>query len=108
MEKLSKARIELEEGRRKLLEKQAKVRDIINSVHEDASEDACYLKVSVLSILDGRNDEEHDEEEMIVGSGDAWDSNHVTEQIVRPLFIPPIYLLTIYPVPPRISFRCII
>jgi hypothetical protein len=68
VEKLTKARIELEEDRRKLIQKQAMVREVAISYLVSDPERKHGLRESVLTILDGSQDSESDSEVEDMGS----------------------------------------
>jgi len=68
VDKLSKARIELEEGRRILVQKQAMVREAALSYSVSDTEREYALRDSVLAILGGSHDSESDSEVEDMGS----------------------------------------
>ncbi|KAF8574944.1 TBC-domain-containing protein [Ramaria rubella] len=62
VEKLNRARIELEEGRRKLLEKQSKVREAVVSCLDTDPEHEYGLRASVLALLNDHQSDGSDSE----------------------------------------------
>ena len=82
VEKLTKARIELEEGRRELIQKQAMVREAAVSSLVSDPEHKHGVAESVLTILDGSHDSDSDSEVDGMGS-DATNAQHSGASTMR-------------------------